>query len=71
MLFLAINQPLADGGPPAPEGIVDHLAWIDHGLATGVIETAGRWGTGGVVLLHATDHAAADDYLAGDPLGAC
>ena len=56
MEFLAINRPRPDADSEQLTAMIPaHLRWVDHGLRTGELVRADRWGHGGMCLVEAPD----------------
>jgi len=69
MEFLAINRPTPTATRHLLDAVVpDHVRWVGEQLRAGALIRAGRWGTGGMYIINARDHVAADRVLGEDPL---
>jgi hypothetical protein len=68
MEFLIVNRLRDSADERLGPAIRDHLRWVTHGLRTGDIVRAGRWGRGGMCSIEAPDETSAVRILGEDPL---
>lgn len=68
MEFLIVNRLRDSADERLGPAIRDHLRWVTHGLRTGDLVRAGRWGRDGMCIIEEPDETSAATILGADPL---